>query len=53
VVQVITDNVPVCKAAGMLIETQYPNIFWTPCVVHTVNLALNNIYYLCCKKYKG
>jgi Protein of unknown function (DUF 659) len=43
VVQVITDNAPVCKAAGMLIETQYPNIFWTPCVVHTVNLALNNI----------
>jgi Protein of unknown function (DUF 659) len=43
VVQVITDNAPVCKAAGMLIETQYPNIFWTPCVVHTLNLALKNI----------
>jgi hypothetical protein len=26
-----------------LIETQYPNIFWTPCVVFTLNLALKNI----------
>ena len=43
VVQVITDNAPVCKAAGMIVETQYPHIFWTPCVVHTLNLALKNI----------
>ncbi|KAJ7963675.1 DUF659 domain-containing protein [Quillaja saponaria] len=43
VVQVITDNAPVCKAAGMLIEVDYPQIFWTPCVVHTLNLALKNI----------
>ncbi|XP_047309896.1 uncharacterized protein LOC124913349 [Impatiens glandulifera] len=43
VVQVITDNAPVCKAAGMLIETMYSHIFWTPCVVHTLNLALKNI----------
>ncbi|XP_072959848.1 uncharacterized protein [Typha angustifolia] len=43
VVQVITDNAPVCKSAGMLIEAQYSNIFWTPCVVHTLNLALKNI----------
>ena len=27
----------------MIIETQYPHIFWTPCVVHTLNLALKNI----------
>ncbi|GFY87883.1 hypothetical protein Acr_05g0015220 [Actinidia rufa] len=43
VVQIITDNAPNCKAAGQIIETQYPNIFWTPCVVHTLNLALKNI----------
>ncbi|XP_017226357.1 uncharacterized protein LOC108202472 [Daucus carota subsp. sativus] len=43
VVQVITDNAPLCKAAGMIVETQYPHIFWTPCVVHTLNLALKNI----------
>ncbi|KAL6509716.1 hypothetical protein OROGR_023026 [Orobanche gracilis] len=43
VVQVVTDNAPVCKAAGMLIEASFPHIFWTPCVVHTLNLALKNI----------
>ncbi|KAK9288101.1 hypothetical protein L1049_016548 [Liquidambar formosana] len=43
VVQVTTDNAPVCKFAGMLIESQYPHVFWTPCVVHTLNLALKNI----------
>ncbi|KAM1996356.1 hypothetical protein ACFX15_029309 [Malus domestica] len=43
VVQVITDNAPVCRAAGLLIEAHYPHIFWTPCVVHTLNLALKSI----------
>jgi len=43
VVQIITDNAAVCKAAGMLIEVEFPSIYWTPCVVHTLNLALKNI----------
>ncbi|XP_054781897.1 uncharacterized protein LOC129289109 [Prosopis cineraria] len=43
VVQIITDNASVCKSAGRLIEAEYPTIFWTPCVVHTLNLALKNI----------
>ena len=43
VVQVITDNAPNCKGAGQLIEAQFPHILWTPCVVHTLNLALKNI----------
>ncbi|XP_028100995.1 uncharacterized protein LOC114300304 [Camellia sinensis] len=43
VIQVITDNASVCSATGLLIESKYPNIFWTPCVVHTLNLALKNI----------
>ena len=43
VVQIITDNATVCKAAGMLIELEFPSIYWTPCVVHTLNLALKNI----------
>ncbi|KAG5562100.1 hypothetical protein RHGRI_004972 [Rhododendron griersonianum] len=50
VVQVITDNAPVCSAAGALIEGKYPKIFWTPCVVHTLNLALKNI---CAPKQTG
>ncbi|KAG5521605.1 hypothetical protein RHGRI_033985 [Rhododendron griersonianum] len=43
VVQVITDNAKNCAGAGLLIEGLYPNISWTPCVVHTLNLALQNI----------
>ncbi|XP_038701682.1 uncharacterized protein LOC119998424 [Tripterygium wilfordii] len=43
VVQVVTDNAPICKSAGLIIESQFPHIFWTPCVVHTLNLALKNI----------
>ncbi|PPS10026.1 hypothetical protein GOBAR_AA10626 [Gossypium barbadense] len=43
VVQVITDNALVCKVAGSLVETQHPHIFWTHCVVHTLNLTLKNI----------
>ncbi|XP_061347130.1 uncharacterized protein LOC133292709 [Gastrolobium bilobum] len=43
VVQVITDNAANCKGAGQLIEQEYPTINWTPCVVHTLNLALKNI----------
>lgn len=33
----------VCKSAGLLVEGQFKHIFWTPCVVHTLNLALKNI----------
>ncbi|CAH1453656.1 unnamed protein product [Lactuca virosa] len=43
IVQIITDNAANCKAAGEIIESQFPHIYWTPCVVHTLNLALKNI----------
>ena len=43
VVKVITDNANVMKSAGTLIEGEYTKIFWTPCVVHTLNLVLKNI----------
>ena len=43
VIQVITDNANVMKVAGALIKGEYPKIFWTTCVVHTLNLALKNI----------
>ena len=42
-VQIITDTAVVCKAAGMLIESEFASIYWSPCVVHTLNLALQNI----------
>ncbi|XP_057985282.1 uncharacterized protein LOC110646134 [Hevea brasiliensis] len=43
VVQVITNNASNCKGAGEIIEGMFPHIYWTPCVVHTLNLALKNI----------
>ena len=42
-VQIITDNAPVCKAASMIVEAKYPQVFWTPCIVHSLNLALKSI----------
>ena len=39
-VQVITDNAPVCKVAGLIVESRYHHIFWTPCIVHNLNLIL-------------
>ena len=43
VVQVITNNVAACKVARHIMEAKFRHIFWTPCVVHTLNLALKNI----------
>ncbi|XP_018453902.2 uncharacterized protein LOC108825058 [Raphanus sativus] len=43
VVKVVTDNASNCVKAGALISAKFPTIFWTPCVVHTLNLALKNI----------
>eukprot|EP01018_Ginkgo_biloba_P007606 Gb_17041 [translate_table: standard] len=43
VVQLIIDNARVCKAAGLLVEARYENIFWTPCAVHSLNLILKKI----------
>ncbi|XP_057418634.1 uncharacterized protein LOC130712832 [Lotus japonicus] len=43
VVQVVTNNAHVCRAASLIIESEFPSIYWTPCVVHTLNLALKNI----------
>ena len=39
-VKVITDNAPICKATGLIIEGRYDHIFWTPCIVHNLNLIL-------------
>ncbi|KAL8094381.1 hypothetical protein AgCh_036057 [Apium graveolens] len=43
VVQIITDNAANFKAVGLSIEAKYPHISWTPCVVHSLNLALKSI----------
>ena len=41
--QIITDNAPVCKAAGMIVEAKYIQVFWTPCIVHSLKLTLKSI----------
>lgn len=43
VVQVITDNAKVCRATGALVEARYEHIFWTPCIVHSLNLVMQTI----------
>ncbi|KAM0876473.1 hypothetical protein ACQ4PT_036159 [Festuca glaucescens] len=43
VVQVITDNAANCRSAGLMVEAKYNNIYWTPCIVHTLNLAVKDI----------
>ena len=43
VIQIITDNASAYKDVGAIMESKYPYIFWTPCVVQTFNLALKNI----------
>jgi hypothetical protein len=45
VVQIITNNAANCKCASLIVQQKYDNNFWTPCVVHTLNLALK-IYVL-------
>jgi hypothetical protein len=42
-VQIITDNAPICKVVGMTVEAKYPQIYWTPCIVHSLNLILKSI----------
>jgi len=41
IIQIITDTTSACKAAGGIVKSKYPHIFWISCVVHTLNLALN------------
>ena len=43
VVQVIIDNAPVCNAAGLIVESRYDHILWTPYIVHNLNLILEEI----------
>ena len=43
VVQVIMDNASVCKVASLIIEGRYDHIFWTPYIVHNLNMILEEI----------
>ncbi|XP_059069163.1 uncharacterized protein LOC131859437 [Cryptomeria japonica] len=43
VVQAITYNAKNCRAAGTIVEVTHNHIFWTPCVVHSLNLIMQKI----------
>eukprot|EP01018_Ginkgo_biloba_P019676 Gb_31492 [translate_table: standard] len=46
VVQVITDNARVCKAAELLVEARYEHIFWTPCALNLILKQIGNIEWI-------
>lgn len=43
VAQVITDNATNYIATGKLLMERYPNLFWTPCVEHCIDLMLEDL----------
>ena len=43
VIQVVTDNASNNMAASKLLKKKYPQIFWTPCAAHTIDLMLEDI----------
>lgn len=43
VLQVVTDNASNNMAAAKLLKQKYPQIFWTPCAAHTIDLMLEDI----------
>ena len=43
-VAVITDNNESnCKAAGALVESDYPQISWVPCASHYIDLLIEDV----------
>ena len=51
VVQVVTDNASNNMAAKSLLYVERPNIFWSLCATHTINLMLEGIGKM--KKFKS
>ncbi|XP_052177733.1 uncharacterized protein LOC127791758 [Diospyros lotus] len=43
VIQVVTDNAANNMGAAKLLKLKRPNIFWTSCATHTINLMLESI----------
>ena len=50
-VQIITDNAPACNAAGMIVETKYPQVFsfMTPFIVNDLSFELLTSSCQCCR----
>ncbi|XP_052111648.1 uncharacterized protein LOC107470826 [Arachis duranensis] len=43
VVHVVTDNAVNYVAAGRLLESEFPRLYWSPCAAHCINLMLQDI----------
>ncbi|GLJ48279.1 hypothetical protein SUGI_1019210 [Cryptomeria japonica] len=43
VVQVVTDSAANCVGAGKLIVEKYPQIYWSPCAAHCLDLLLHDL----------
>ncbi|XP_070022017.1 uncharacterized protein [Nicotiana sylvestris] len=46
VVQVVTDNTSENKKVGNMLKGVFPNICWTPCAAHCINLMFGEIFKL-------
>nr|XP_016476618.1 PREDICTED: uncharacterized protein LOC107798165 [Nicotiana tabacum] len=46
VVQVVIDNASENKKAGDMLKGVFPNIYWTPCAAHCINLMFGDIFNL-------
>jgi hypothetical protein len=42
-IQVIIDNARNCKGAGKTIELVHTHVFWSRCLMHTLNLLMHDI----------
>lgn len=42
-VLIVTDNAAACKAAGALLEDEFPHISWLGCLAHCMDLTLKDI----------
>ncbi|KAL4198749.1 hypothetical protein AMTRI_Chr03g141630 [Amborella trichopoda] len=51
VVKVVTDNAVNYRKAGLLLMERRPNLYWTPCAAHCINLMLKEIGKLKMVKY--
>ncbi|KAL4345164.1 hypothetical protein AHAS_Ahas11G0251000 [Arachis hypogaea] len=43
VVHIVTDNTTNYVAAGRLLESEFPKLYWSPCAAHYVNLMFQDI----------